>query len=373
MSASGADQSPIPSASPLHIAAQGIGFRFAPKYGIVSGFVIEDQGRQISMMHKAPWAGSGIDLPSGAPPHQADLEGDFFCAPFSDASTDSAALHGWPANGLWQVSAGTDAGTLHSTLNHTVMGATVLKELSLSDGHPFLYQRHSFAGGQGAIAVANHAMVSLPHGGLLRFSPKRWFETPETAPETDPTRGRSSLRYPARSADPRRFPAADGRTVDLTRYPFGPAHEDFVIAVESAQSPLGWTAVTRPNEGDLYLSLRNPQRLAMTMLWQSNGGRDYAPWNGRHTGCLGVEEGIALPLLDISLRDDRNFLAKSGQDSALVLAPDTTTDVRHITGCIAWPTGEAVQDIWLADNELMVLGEQGAKRSLPIRGDFLGT
>ena len=27
------------------------------------------------------------------------------------------------------------------------------------------------------------------------------------------------------------------------------------------------------------------------MLWFSNGGRDYPPWNGRHVGVLGIEEG----------------------------------------------------------------------------------
>ena len=324
------------------------------------------------MMHRAPWVGSNITLPSGAPPHQAHLEGDFFCAPFSDATADNAPLHGWPANGLWQVSGETDAKTLRCTLHQTVMGAAVQKILSLTNGHPFLYQRHIFTGGHGAIATANHAMISLPNGGHLRFSPQSWFETSADAPETNPARGRSRLRYPARSADPKCFPGADGTMIDITHYPFGPAHEDFVIGAESPDSPLGWTAVTRPQERDLYLSLRHPKHLPMTMLWHSNGGRDYPLWNGNHKACLGVEEGIALPLLHLTRHENPDIFANSGQASALVLAPDTTTDVRHITGCIAWPTGEAVQDIRLSGDELMVLGEQGAMRILPIRGDFLG-
>jgi hypothetical protein len=368
MSASGADQN---KSTPVPISARGISFFFTPQCGIVSAFVVQDQGRKISMMHRAPWVGSNIALPPGAAPHQAHLEGDFFCAPFSDAAADNAPLHGWPANGLWQVSPDTNAKTLHCTLDHAVLGATVVKELSLTDDHPFLYQRHTFNGGQGAIATANHAMISLPNGGLMRFSPKRWFETPAGAPETDPARGRSALRYPARSIDPQHFPGSDGTTIDITRYPFGPAHEDFVIGIESPDSPLGWTAVARPHERDLYLSLRHPKRLPMTMLWHSNGGRDYAPWNGIHKACLGVEEGIALPLLDITARENSDIFANSGQASALVLASDTTTDVRHITGCITWPTGEAVHDVRLKGDDLTIIGEQGAKRILPIRGDFL--
>ena len=363
MSASGAN--PTLALSPVHKFARGIGFQFSPQCGIVSAFVVQDQGRQISMMHRAPWVGSNITLPPGAPPHQAYLEGDFFCAPFSDASADNAPLHGWPANGLWQIYDETDATSLRCVLTQTVMGATVEKHLSLTDDHPFLYQCHRFTGGQGAISAANHAMISLPNGGVLRFSPKRWFGTPADAPETDPARGRSSLRYPARSDDPATFPAKDVGVVDLTNYPYGPAHEDFVIAVEQENSHLGWTAVTRPIEGDLYLSLRHPRKLPMTMLWHSNGGRDYAPWNGCHRGCLGIEDGVAWPLI-------KGSVPYAGQVASVKLAPVGETDVRHITGCIAWPTGEAVHDVRLADDELTVIGEQGAQRILPIRGDFLG-
>ena len=366
MSASGADQTRA-TLPPLRIAAQGIEFTFDPDCGIISGLQINDQGQCISMMHRAPWVGTGIALPCGAPPHQARLEGDFFCAPFSDASMDHAPLHGWPANGFWVVDQPRTPGHLRCTLDRAVMGASVAKELKLTDNHPFLYQRHVFTGGMGEISTANHAMIALPNGGLLRFSPKRWFETPADAPESDPSRGRSRLKYPARSADPRQFPAADGTTLDLTRYPYGPAHEDFVIGLESPDSQLGWTAVTRPVERDLYISLRNPKRLPMTMLWHSNGGRDYAPWLGRHTGCLGVEEGIALPLLNITA----DLLTSAGQDHALVLRADSQTETRHITGCLAWPTGEAVLNITLHGNTLTVQGGGGATRTVPIDGAFL--
>ena len=366
MSASGADQTRA-TLPPLRIAAQGIDFTCGPDCGIISGLQITDQGQCISMMHRAPWVGTGMAVPDGATPHQARLEGDFFCAPFSDASMDHAPLHGWPANGFWLVDQPPNPGHLRCTLDRAVMGASVTKELTLTDNHPFLYQRHIFTGGTGEISTANHAMIALPNGGLLQFSPKRWFETPADAPEFDPSRGRSALRYPARSADPRRFPATDGTTIDLTRYPYGPAHEDFVIGLESPDSQLGWTAVTRPVERDLYLSLRNPKRLPMTMLWHSNGGRDYAPWLGRHTGCLGVEEGIAPPLLNITA----DLLTSAGQQYALVLTPDGQAETRHITGCIHWPTGEAVHDITLQGNAVTVQGDNGAARTVPIDGGFL--
>ena len=118
-------------------------------------------------------------------------------------------------------------------LKRPVMGARLIKELTVRNGHPFLYQKHIFEGGAGAIPVANHAMVTLPNGGRMFFSPKRWAETPAAAPETDPQLGRSLFSYPAETTDLRHLPRAAGGTADLTRYPVGERHEDIAMLVEA--------------------------------------------------------------------------------------------------------------------------------------------
>jgi hypothetical protein len=345
------------------LEARGAAIRFEPAGGLVTDMRVADDGREIAVLHSAPWVGD-----------QARLAGDFFCAPFGDASADAAPLHGWPANGDWR-RIGTESGKGQSVgrwmLTRAVCGACVIKELSLTDGHPFLYQRHVFIGGFGHIPVANHAMVSLPEGGHLRFSPKRFFETPGQAQETDPARGRSRLAYPARSSDARAFPAADGGTVDLTRYPWGDAHEDFVAGVEAPGVHLGWTAVTRSGRGDLFLSLRNPAFMPMTMLWHSNGGRDYAPWLSRHRGCLGVEEGAAMAMLTLAQADSPDPFTAAGQAAGLRLSPDDKSELRHVIGMVAWPSGEPVAQVALSGDHLTVSGEGGAQRRLPIRGRFL--
>ncbi|RWP70767.1 MAG: hypothetical protein EOR11_33840, partial [Mesorhizobium sp.] len=92
------------------------------------------------------------------------------------------------------------------------------------------------------------------------------------------------LAYPARSADLGRFPAAGGGTLDLTEYRMGDLREDFLTLVETDHGGPGWTALARQAEDDLVLVLKNPAELPITMLWFSNGGRDYAPWSGRHLG-----------------------------------------------------------------------------------------
>lgn len=346
------------------IAAKGVRVTFDPACGFLRGFAVEEAGRTISPGHRAPWVGTDEVMPVTADPHLAGLEGDFFCAPFGDARSDGAKLHGWPANTRWQV-VEKRPGQLRATLPHKVQGARLEKTVTLRDGHPFLYQSHRFQGGSGQLRAANHAMVSLLSGGLLSFSPKRWFHTPNDPQETDPARGRSALVYPARAADPRTFPGVTG-PVDLTRYPWNPAHEDFVIAVE-AEPGLGWTAVVRPAQGDMFLSLRNAGALPMTMLWHSNAGRDYAPWSGRHLGCLGVEEGAALTMLPEAAQQE---LAAAGIAGLVQLGGEAV--MTHVTGAFAWPTGERVADVALSDGGLRITGEAGAERQVPVDVAFLG-
>jgi hypothetical protein len=309
-------------------------------------------------------------MPHWAGPHLARLQGDFFCAPFAARSDDGSPFHGWTANADW-VLLDAPPGTVRAVLRESVQGATVVKELSVADDHPFLYQRHVFIGGSGSIPVANHANISLPTGGLLAFSPKRWFETTATQQEPDPSRGRSQLLCPARADDPHAFPLVSGATADLTRYPWGDRHEDFVAAVEAEGSRLGWTAVVRVGLGDLYLSLRDPRVTPMTMLWHSNGGRDYSPWSGRHRACLGIEEGAALGILGISSTESPDPLTASGFAPALRLAPFGATEVRHVIGAIAWPTEEPVDSVNLHDGTLVVRGAGGAERRMPFHEGFL--
>ena len=348
----------------LHaLEAAGIRLAFDPDGGLLQDLVVEDDGHEVAPLHRAPWVGTAEAMPQGSGVTLGKLGGDWFCAPFG-ARDEGSPLHGWTAGTGWNVVL-QGSGLLRAVLDRSVRGATVLKELSVEDRHPFVYQRHVFLGGQGRLPVANHANVSLRNGGVIRTSPKALWETPKNAQESDPARGRSCLSYPAQATDPRAFPGLDG-PVDLRRYPWGPRHEDFVMGLEARGHRLGWTAVTRPDEGDLYLSLRDARSLPMTMLWHSNGGRDYPPWSGRHFGCLGVEEGAAATMLSLSSEAD---LAGPG---LLTLAPDGLCEVRHAIGAIRWPSGEAVADIREEDDGLVVEGEAGASRRLPFCSGFLG-
>ncbi len=343
----------------LRCTARGIALAFDSRTGQIASFTVTDRSRDVAPLHRAPWVGTDEAMPPGEPPLMATLGGDFFCAPFN-GTADGSPLHGWPPNSAWTVTA--SPGRLAATLDRRVMGATLTKTLTLVDDHPFVYQTHRFAGGAGRCPVANHANVSLPAGGHIRTSPKAAWETPARAPEPDPACGRSALNYPARHTDVGTFPGADG-PVDLSTYPWLPAHEEFVAGIEAPGHALGWTAVTRPAQGDLFLSLRNPHHLPMTMLWHSNGGRDYPPWSGRHRVCLGVEEGAADHMLGLSTAAD---LTGPG---ALTLGGTVT--VRHVIGAIGWPGCDPVADIRADGDALAITGAAGARRVVPFDAGFL--
>jgi hypothetical protein len=174
------------------------------------------------------------------------------------------------------------------------------------------------------------------------------------------------------SPDMTRFPTAAGGTADLTRYPIGSRHEDFAMLVEAPGSELGWTAVTRPT-GDVALFLKDATRLPVTLLWFSNGGRDYPPWNGRHLGVLGVEDGCTYSLHGHAASIADNPLAREGVPTAITLDPDGEVDVRHVIGASSLPSDfGTVRSVRAGAGVLQIEGEGARTIDLPFDCDFLG-
>jgi hypothetical protein len=359
------------------IEARGIGVTLDLRTGQIRSLAIETDGRTLAPLHTAPWVDDpAITTDDSIPPNLRYLSGDFFCAPFGESNVEPAPPHGWTANSRWQaLDAETGPGrvTARYRLEKPVMGAVVEKTFTLRDGHPFLYETHAFIGGNGELPVANHAITHFPTRGRLSFSPKVFAETPDTAPEPDPARGRSRLAYPAHSTDATRLPLADGTVADLTRYPIADRHEDLVMLVEAPGQALGWIAAQRPEQGDLFISLKNPADYPVTILWYSNGGRDYAPWNGRHTGALGIEEGRVYSGYGHRAAIEPNPLNRAGIPTALALDPEGRVEVRNVVGGLALPAGAGlVVDVRAEAGRLHLAFEGGAGLDLPFDDSFLG-
>ncbi len=354
--------------SNIAFSAAGISVAVDLSVGHIADMAMDLGDRVLRPLHRAPWIGE-TGLPADIAPGLERLSGDFLCAPFSRNDIEEAPGHGWPANSPWSVvSSSAIPGGWRATLRlaKTVFGATIEKTLTLRDNHPFLYQEHRIIGGSGELPVAHHAMSVMARGGKLAFSPKRFAETPAESLEPDPARGRYKLAYPARTLDIRRFPTSDGGVTDLAAYAGNDRREDFVILVEEPANALGWTALQRQAEGDLVLVLKNPSELPITMLWYSNGGRDYAPWNGRHLGVLGIEDGRTAVGHRQSIGD--NTLKAAGVPTSFALSPDLTISFRHILGAL--PLQALPHSVEQQKNTL-VLSMEGREFLTPFDSGFL--
>jgi len=315
----------------------------------------------IAPLHTAHWVGHTV--PPGTPAVDANLAGDFLCMPFGASDLTDAPQHGWTANSEWTLQR-RDATSLDFELDAKVEGATIRKILHLRPEEPFLYQRHHITGGQGPMTFAHHPMVHMAAGGTLSFSPKYGAITPAEPPEP----GRNFLQPGAFSEDLRHFPGVSG-PVDLHEYPRRTGHEDFITLIEAEDRGIGWTALCRHAENDIILVLKDLTTLPLTMLWYSNGGRDYAPWDGRHTGVLGIEDGCAPGADGLAAATLDNAVAQAGGVTAAILGGVFT--LRHAIGAVARPKGwERVADIRIEAARLTLISPQGEEVSVPFWGGF---
>ena len=118
--------------------------------------------------------------------------------------------------------------------------------------------------------------------------------------------------------------------------------------------------------------LKDPAVLPVTMFWHSNAGRDYPPWNGRHDGVIGIEDGCAEGAGGHAAALAPNRIASLGLPTALDLAPGRVHRIAHVMAALPRPRGwETVTDIRVADHALSIEGSDGSTRTLPFDADFL--
>jgi hypothetical protein len=360
----------------LHrIEARGVAVVLDLLIGNIRSFEIDAGDKILTPLHTAPWVHEEINDPS-LPARIRFLSGDFFCAPFSENDITRTQRHGPPANSEWRPCGNVErrdgATVARYELVARIEGATLVKELTLRDGHPFLYQRHIFTGGHGRVPVSNHAMAWFGSaGGALSFSEKWFGELPASLQEPDPARGRSIFEKNVRFHDVTRMPLADGASADLRHYPIADKHEDFVTLVEKPGNMLGWTSALRSDVGDLTLSLKNPTELPITCLWYSNGGRYYAPWNGRHVGVLGIEEGRSYLNAGHKASIASNPHATMGIPTALDLSPGGSVSVRHVLAGVQANGWRRVRNVIAQGESLCLQADDGASIRVPFDGLFL--
>jgi len=349
------------------ISADGISLRFDREGGIVADLAITRDGRTIRPLHRAPWVDSGEALPDDVAPIERKLAGDFFCAPFARAE-GGAPIHGWPANAEWRGDIAVQPDELVRAtyrLAAMVSRAALVKYIALLPGSPIVYQQHLFESGSGRVPVGHHAMLHVPGGAKLSFSPKSFGRTPAAAPEHDPRRGRSIFAYAQEFASLAAVGLAGAGTVDASRYPFDARHEDILVLSEMPGSIIGWSAAVAAADGFVFFALKDARMLPQTVLWMSNGGRFYPPWNGRHTAVLGIEEVAT----DLHLRPGE--APPDGLQVAVELRDMRAAEIRYAFGAIPLPAGwTEIVDIRVVGATLILADRGGGKHAIPFLSGF---
>ncbi len=309
------------------------------------------------------------------------LRGDFFCMPFGGDNTWKDEVHpphGEVCEASWNlVSAGKTGDGQHSIvldLNTEVRPGHVTKTIKMLAGHSALYVSHRIEGFTGPVTLGHHAILPgdrvhyldcpplkagltdtapPPPGSREYFSalPGTFFDDLSSVPSI--WKSPSELDYSV-------FPAREGYVDILQVFPQAPVDE----------SPL-WFTATVPEHRYLWFSLKHPEILPSTVLWQENFGRHAAPWNGRNS-CIGIEEVLGHLASGLRTSVEPNILSKKGLSTYRELDGQTPFVVRNIQGVCRIPEGfDRVDETVFGDRTVLFRSRSGQEVQIKLDWKFL--
>ncbi|MGH8018404.1 MAG: hypothetical protein ACREIA_08955, partial [Opitutaceae bacterium] len=294
----------------------------------------------------APWWNE--TLGPDAPEMLRCLRGDFFCAPFGGNASpwrnERHPPHGETASARWRPLSLAEKTpgrvSLEAELKLTVRPGRVLKSIQLRPDETNVYCRHTLQDMSGPMCLGHHAMLQFPNeegAGRIALSPFRHGQVCPQPFEVAAQGGYSCLKTAATFKDLRKVPLATGGVADLTRYPSREGFEDLVMVSAARRPAIAWTTVAFPAQGYLWFGLKDPKVLASTVMWHSNGGRHYPPWNGRHRGVLGLEEITSYFHFGLAESAAENPISRRGIPTCLRLRRDRPLRIDYIIGVAPIP------------------------------------
>lgn len=321
--------------------------------------------RTVEPFSVAPWAEEGRDIV----PMLRSLRGDFFCLPFGGNETaygnERHPQHGDTANLDWRLES-VGSGVIHLSLPTNVRPGRVDKRIRLEG--PAIYQSHTVSGMAGPMCFGHHAMLRFPSEGGLSTSAIRSGRVFPGAFEHPAEGGYTSLLPGAEFDELGKVPMADGGVADLTRYPSREGFED-LVQIYHVDEPFAWNAVVV--DGYLWFALKDPRVLPATVLWHSNGGRHYAPWNGRHRRVLGVEDVCAYFHYGLAESVAEN---PAPVPTCVHLDSDRPMEIRYIMAVVAAPEGfDVVAKIEASAGGVMATSRSGKRIEAPVDVGYLAS
>jgi hypothetical protein len=315
----------------------------------------------------APWAEE--KLAPETPDLLRVLRGDFFCLPFGANAEpyrgEQHPPHGETCNAAWTLES-SRPNRLVCSMETSVRKGRVEKTIELIPGHSAVYLRHVISGMKGPMSLGHHPVLKLPgaNAGRISVSPFTYGQVYPGAFENPAQGGYGILKPGATFTSLRRVPRVDGQFADLSVYPSREGYEDLAMVAADPTLPFAWTALVVAEAGYVWFSLKNPRILRSTVFWMSNGGRHYAPWNGRHRHAIGLEEVTADFDHGVAASARRNALNRAGVETCVQLDPKKPLAVPFVMAVAAIPSGfDIVKKIdAAADGKSVTLASQSGKK-----------
>ena len=312
------------------VSVQSLGAMIGPTV-----FVLPD-GRKVSPFHIAPWRQDEVspDLPAIL----RRLRGEWPCVPFGADAVRDLPL-GWAADGV----SFSGAGVPHGHASNADWrfddggGDALVMQCDYPAQHPIRWLRRKVRPDPAAAALDFTLTVTARQACRLPIGLHPTFRLPE-ASQADlvPPAFRQGRVFPlmvestsllapdAVFSDLSAVPLATGGAVSLARLPLPGKSEELVQLCGVS----GDFVLRYPAEGFQVRLSWNIDHFPSVLLWVSNRGRSYAPWNSRHTA-LGIEPVCSAFDLGPAVSAGTNPIAQGGTPTAVAFAPERDFVTRY--------------------------------------------
>ena len=340
-------------------------------------------GRKVAPYNVAPWA---VEPPDPAVPVMLRvLRGDFFCLPFggndSPFGEEVFPPHGETAGSPWSFESLQQTAGEHVLclgMETHIRKGRAQKRIRVVDGHSAVYSQHVVSGMSGPMTIGHHAMIRFPDrpgSGLVSTSRFVYGQVYVEEMELPEKRGYSCLQPGAEFQSLSSVAMARGGVANLEVYPARRGYEDLVMMVADPDLPFGWTAVVFPEERFVWFALKDQRVLRNTIFWMSNGGRYFAPWNGRHVNVLGIEDVTAYFHYGLAESAAPNPISEKGYPTCVRLDASRPLVVNYIMAAAVIPDGfDRVADITVGKggDSVVLTSSSGKTTETTIDMGFLG-
>ena len=336
---------------------------------------MRDSKNPIEPFYINPWAEEDVDMEK-EPDVLIPLRGDFFCLPFGGDNSwngESHPVHGESAGSIWHLVSEKEDSSITLKINIKARKGSVTKKIGIKEGENNLYISHLVEGFAGPASLGHHATFPGGSKKYISTSTIKFGYTNKYENSSYNSGEYYSLASLEKFESLQKVPTLwkDNEYTDCSVFPAREGFVDIIQVYNKPRKDFAWSAVTVPEEGYLWFSLKDSDILPSTVLWMENKGRHQNPWNGRNC-CIGVEDVCSSFADGLAVSAEKNFLNGEGIKTCHQLNGKDSFTVKYIQGVVRIPEGfDRVKTIVKKDDGVLITSFSGNEVFTVVDADFL--